>query len=62
MEVEKRSKAQSMMAELEQMGFPVMALAICVKSPIVTVYNPLDDAEDEGPTGSDDDAPVDRMV
>lgn len=54
-DVKKHSKVQSMMTELQKIGFPVMALAACVKFPIIHIYNQLKDTEDKDPTRSDDD-------
>lgn len=61
-----RNRAQSMMAELEQMGFPVVVPVAPPpprkKSPIVQVYNPIEEVEDDSPTGSEDDAPAHPLV
>ena len=59
-------RAKSMMAALEQMGFPVVLPAAAPpprkKSPIVNVYNHIEEVEDDSPSGSEDDASTHPQV
>ena len=58
--------AKSMMAALEQMGFPVVLPAAAPpprkKSPIVHIYNHIEEVEDDSPSESEDDTSAHPLV